>query len=195
MQRSTKTNSTRLYSIILPLSLVCRLVGELDHPDPGAKLKKLDPPKGLGEQIRNLVLGIDVARLEVPFLQAASDEVVPHPDVLAPFMKNRILCQGQSGLAVHPEFHRYSVSVEEITKQSNKPERLSRSGGGCYILILAAGQGHHLLLDRLSANETLDRTAMYSRKQPFLKGKKETKLVPVCYLLTCSKKKWHHIGL
>jgi hypothetical protein len=71
---------------------VRRLVGELDHPDPGAKLKELDPPKGLGEQIRKLVLGVDVAHLEVPFLQAASDEVVPHPDVLAPFMKNGVLC-------------------------------------------------------------------------------------------------------
>jgi hypothetical protein len=69
-------------------------VGELDHLDTGAKLKKLDPPKGLGEQIRKLVLGVDVAHLEVPFLQAASDEVVPHLDVLAPFMKNRVLCQG-----------------------------------------------------------------------------------------------------
>jgi hypothetical protein len=69
-------------------------VGELDHPVPGAKLKELDPPKGLDEPIRKLVIGVDVARLEVPFLQAASDEVVPHPDVLAPFMKNRVLCQG-----------------------------------------------------------------------------------------------------
>jgi hypothetical protein len=69
-----------------------RLVGELDHPDPGAKLKELDPPKGLGEQIRKLVLGVDVVRLEAPFLQAASDEVVTHPDVFASFMKNMVLC-------------------------------------------------------------------------------------------------------
>jgi hypothetical protein len=134
---------------------VRRLVRELDHPDPGAKLKKLDPPKGFGEQIRKLVLGVDVAHLEVPFLQAASDEVIPQPDVLVPFMKNGVLCQSQSRLAVHPEFHHSNVSAEEITKQSNKPEHLSQSGGGCYILGLAAGQGHHLLLDRLSANETL----------------------------------------
>jgi hypothetical protein len=73
--------------------------------------------------------------------------------VLAPFMKNGVLCQGQSGLAVHPEFHRSSVSAEEITKQSNKPERLSRSGEGCYVLGLAVEQDHHLLLDRLPANE------------------------------------------
>jgi hypothetical protein len=84
-------------------------VGELDHPDPGAKLKEFDPPKGHGEQIRKLVLGVDVARLEVPFLHAASDEVVSHPVVLALFMKNGVLCQGQSGLAVHSEFHRSSV--------------------------------------------------------------------------------------
>jgi hypothetical protein len=95
---------------------VRRLVGELDHPDPGAKLKELDPPKGFGEQIRKLVLSVDVARLEILFLQSASNEVVPHPDMLAPFMKNRVLCQGQSGLVVHPEFHRSNVSTEEITK-------------------------------------------------------------------------------
>jgi hypothetical protein len=155
MQRTTKTNSTMTYFIILPLSLVRRLMGELDHPDPRAKLKELDPLKKLGEQIRKLVLGVVVARLEVPFLQAASDEVIPHPDVLAPFMKNGVLCQGQSGLVVHPKFHRSSVSAEEMTQQSNKPERLSQSGGGCYVLSLAAAQGHHLLLVRLSANETL----------------------------------------
>jgi hypothetical protein len=155
MQRTTKTNSTRTYFIILPLSLVRHLVGELDHSDPGAKLTELDPPKGLGEQIHKLVLGVDVARLEAPFLQAASDEVVPHPDVLDPFIKNGVPWQGQSGLAIHPEFHHSSVSVEEITNQSNKTERLSRTGGGCYVLGLAAGQGHHLLLDRLLANEAL----------------------------------------
>jgi hypothetical protein len=70
-------------------------------------------------------------------------------------MKNVVLCQRQSGLTVHHEFHCSGVSVEEITKQSNKPERLSRSGGGYYVLGLTAGQGHHLLLDRLPANEAL----------------------------------------
>jgi hypothetical protein len=122
---------------------VRRLVGELSHSHPGAKLKELDPPKRLDEQIHKLVIGVDVARLKTSFLQAASDEIIPHPDVFAPFMKNGVLYQGQSGLAVHPEFHRLSISAEEITKQSNKSERLSRSGGGCYVLGLAARQGHH----------------------------------------------------
>jgi hypothetical protein len=113
-----------IYSIILFLSLVRRLVGELDHPNPGAKLKKLNPLKGLGEQICKLVLSVDVARLEAPFLQAALDEVVPHPDVLAPFIKNRVLCQDQSGLVVHPEFHRSSVcrGDHQAVEQARAPE-------------------------------------------------------------------------
>jgi hypothetical protein len=131
------------------------LVENLDHPGLGAELQEPDPPKRLGEQVCKLILGVDVACLDASFLQTASDEVVSHPDVLAPFMENEVLGQGQSGLAVHSEFHRSSVSVEEITKQSNKSDRLSRSGGGFYVLDLAAGQGHHLLLDRLPANETL----------------------------------------
>ena len=43
-----------------------RLVGELNHPGPGAELKELDPPKGLGEQVRKLVLGVDVSALMLP---------------------------------------------------------------------------------------------------------------------------------
>jgi hypothetical protein len=127
----------------------------MDHPGLGAELHEPDPPKRLGEQVCKLVLGVDVACLDAPFLQTASDEVVPQPNVLAPFMENEVLSQGQSGLAVHSRFHRSSVSVEEITKQSNKPEHWSQSGGGCYVLGLTAGQDHHLLLDRLTANETL----------------------------------------
>jgi hypothetical protein len=127
---------------------VRRLVRNLDHPGLGAELQEPDPPKRLGEQVCKLILGIDVACLDAPFLQTALN-------VLAPFMENGVLGQGQSRLAVHSEFHRSSVSTEEITKQSNKPDRLSRSGGGCYVLGLAAEQGHHLLLDRLPANETL----------------------------------------
>ena len=92
-----KDQRTRLIPSILPLNLVRCLVGGLNHPGPGAKLKELDPPKGLGEQIRKLILGVDVARLDASFLQAASDEVIPHPDVLAPFVKNGVLRQGQSG--------------------------------------------------------------------------------------------------
>ena len=79
-------DAAKTYPFILPLSLVRRLVGNLSHPDLGAKLEELDPPKGLGEQICKLVLGVDVACLDAPFLQAASNEVVPHPDMLTPFV-------------------------------------------------------------------------------------------------------------
>ena len=54
--------NTETYHIILPLSLVRR-------PGPGAELKELDPPKRLGKQVRKLVLGVDVARLDAPFKQ------------------------------------------------------------------------------------------------------------------------------
>jgi hypothetical protein len=54
MQRTTKIKDQqyKTYFIILSLSLVRTFVGELNHPDPGAKLKELDPPKGLDEHIR-----------------------------------------------------------------------------------------------------------------------------------------------
>jgi hypothetical protein len=120
-----KNQVQRLIPIILPLSLVRRFVGNLDHPDLGAELQEPDPLKRLREQVCKLVLGVDVACLDAPFLQTVSDKVVSHPDVLAPFMKNGVLGQGQSGLAVHSEFHCSNVSAKEITKQSNKPERLS----------------------------------------------------------------------
>jgi hypothetical protein len=107
-----KDQVQRLILIILPLSLVRRLVRNLDHPGLGAELQKPDPSKRLCEQVCKLVLGVDVACLDAPFLQTASDEMVPHPDVLAPFMENGVLGQGQSGLAVHSEFHRSSVSAE-----------------------------------------------------------------------------------
>ena len=61
-------------------------MGKLNHPGPRAELKELDPPKRLGKQVRKLVLGVDVACLDAPFLQTASDEVVPYPYVLTPFM-------------------------------------------------------------------------------------------------------------
>jgi hypothetical protein len=79
---------------------VRRLVGNLDHPGLEAELQEPDPPKRLGEQVCKLILVVDVACLDAPFLQTASDEVVPHPDVLAPFIENGVLGQGQSGLAV-----------------------------------------------------------------------------------------------
>jgi hypothetical protein len=66
-------------------------VGNLNHPGLGAKLQEPDPPKRLGEQVCKLVLGVDVACLDALFLQTASDEVVPHLDVLVPFMKNGVL--------------------------------------------------------------------------------------------------------
>jgi hypothetical protein len=110
-----KDQVQRLILIILPLSLVRRLVGNLEHPGLGAELQEPDPPKRLGEQVCKLVLGVDVACLDAPFLQTVSDEVVPHPDVLAPFMENGVLGQARADLLSTRSFTA-PVSTKEITK-------------------------------------------------------------------------------
>jgi hypothetical protein len=47
---------------------VRRLVENLDHPGLGAELQEPDPPKRFGEQVCKLVLGVDAACLDAPFL-------------------------------------------------------------------------------------------------------------------------------
>jgi len=96
---------------------VWRLLGNLNHSNPGAKLLELDPPKGLGEKVGELILGVDVAGLDAPLIQAAPNEVVFDSDMLAALMEDWVLCQGQGGLAVHPELHCLCVSAKEIAQQ------------------------------------------------------------------------------
>jgi hypothetical protein len=102
-----------------------RLVGKLSHPGPRTKLKELDPPKEIGEQVDKLILGVYVACLDAPFCQTVTNEVVPHLDVLTPFMEHRVLGQRKGRLAIHPEFHCSNFSPEEITEQASKSGRLS----------------------------------------------------------------------
>jgi len=61
----------------------------------------------------------------------------------------------RGGLAVHPELHCFCVSAKEIAQQPNQPESPIQSGSGSDVLRLATGQSHHLLLDRLPADQTL----------------------------------------
>jgi hypothetical protein len=77
------------------------------------------PPKGLGEQVRKLILGVDVARFDAPFCQTVTDEVVPHPDVLAPFMEHGVL--GQRPLGV-PLLQRLSRGDHRAGEQARAPE-------------------------------------------------------------------------
>jgi hypothetical protein len=73
----------------------------------------------------SVIFGADIACLNVPFCQEVSDEVVSHPDVLAPFMEHEVLGQSQSGLAVHLEFHCSSVSPRgdhRAVEQARVPE-------------------------------------------------------------------------
>ena len=48
----------------------------MNHPNLGAKLLELDPSKGLGEKVSELVLGVDVAGFDAPLIQAAPDKVM-----------------------------------------------------------------------------------------------------------------------
>ena len=86
-----------------------RLLGNLNHPNPSAKLLEFDPPKALGEEVSELILGVDVASLDAPLIQAAPNEVVLDSDMLAALMEDGVLRQGQGGLAVHPELHCFCV--------------------------------------------------------------------------------------
>jgi len=130
-------------------------MGNLSDPNPSAKLMELDLPKGHGEKVGKLVVGVDVAGLDAPLIQAAPDEVVLNADMLAALMEDGVLRQGQGGLAIHPELHCFCVSAQEIAQQPSQSESLSRSGSGSDVLRLATGQIHHLLLDQLPANQTL----------------------------------------
>ena len=91
-----------------------RLLGNLSHPNPRAKLLELDPPKGLGEEVSEVVLGVDVAGLDAPLIQATPNEMVLDADMLAALMEDRVLRQSQGGLAVHPELHCFCVPAQEI---------------------------------------------------------------------------------
>ena len=91
-----------------------RLLGNLSHPNPGAKLLELDPPKRLGEKIGELILGVDVVGLDAPITQTAPNEVVLDSDMLAVLMEDGVLRQGQSRLVVHLELHCSCVSAQEI---------------------------------------------------------------------------------
>ena len=91
-----------------------RFLGNLSHPNSGVKLLELDLPKGLGEKVGELILGVDVAGLDAPLIQAAPNEVVLDSDMLAALMEDGVLRQGQGGLDVHPELHCFCVSAQEI---------------------------------------------------------------------------------
>jgi hypothetical protein len=75
----------------------------LNHNNPDAKLLEFDLPKGFGEKVGELILGVDVAGLDAPLIQAAPDEVVFDADMLVALMEDGVLRQGQGGLVVHPE--------------------------------------------------------------------------------------------
>jgi hypothetical protein len=73
---------------------------------------KFYPPKIFGEDVSKLVHGVDVACLHAPFFQTTPDEMVLDPDMLTPFMEDRVLSQRQSRLAIYLELDYLSLSTE-----------------------------------------------------------------------------------
>jgi hypothetical protein len=53
---------------------------------------ELHSPKELGEKVCQLILGVDVAGLDAPLVQAAPNEVVLDTDVLTALMKDGVFC-------------------------------------------------------------------------------------------------------
>jgi hypothetical protein len=70
----------------------------LNHPNPGAKLLELNSPKGLGEKVGELILGVDVSGLDAPLIQAAPDEVVLDADMLAVLMEDGFFAKAKADL-------------------------------------------------------------------------------------------------
>ena len=94
-----------------------RLLGNLNHPNPGTKLLELDPPKGLGEKVGELILGVDVACLDAPLIQAAPNEVVLDLDMLVALMEDGFFAKAKADL----------LSTLSSTASASLPRRLSNS--------------------------------------------------------------------
>jgi hypothetical protein len=109
-----KDQVQRLILIILPLSLVRRLVRNLDHPGLEAELQEPDPPKRLDEQVCKLVLGVDVACLDAPFLLTALKAVQdveknhPHKDQVQRLIPIRAY---PPGIALHQGERRHTAGA------------------------------------------------------------------------------------
>ena len=74
-------------------------LGNLNYPNSSTKLLELDPPKGLDEEVGELVLCIDVTSLDAPpVIQTTSDEVVLDTDMLAALMEDGVLAKAKADL-------------------------------------------------------------------------------------------------
>ena len=68
---------------------------DLLQTNPLPHLLKLGLAQGLSENVCKLISGWNVFGLDASIFQAASDEVVLDPDMLAPFMEDWVLGQSE----------------------------------------------------------------------------------------------------
>jgi hypothetical protein len=95
-----------------------------------------------------LVLGADKFSKVAPVLQALIDEVLPHVDVLALLVKDRILAESQCGHAIYLQLHGGRFLPFEVTEQPCWLDGLSCRSGCRNVLFFTRRQSNDPLLHR-----------------------------------------------
>ena len=83
-----------------------------------------------------------------PVLQALIDEVLPHVDVLALLVKDRILAESQCGHAIYLQLHGGSFLPFEVIEQPYQLDGLACRSGCGNVLFFTRRQSNDLLLHR-----------------------------------------------
>lgn len=81
------------------------LLRDLDNLNPGPQILKHNSPKKFGEEVRKLVLHVDVVSLQYHIFKAS-------PYVLDAIMEDGVLFQGQSGILVHLNINCFIASAK-----------------------------------------------------------------------------------
>jgi hypothetical protein len=65
------------------------------------QLQEQKAPKWFGEDIRELLAGLDELEDDLSFINTITKKVILDVDVLAPIVEDRVLGEGDGGLIVH----------------------------------------------------------------------------------------------
>jgi hypothetical protein len=109
----------------------------IHHADARAKLLEPNSSKGLGENVCELLAGSDMLDVDLPGVDAVTDEMVPHLDVLAPILKHQVLSQLDGGFVVDEDGSGTALFAGHVVQQAMQPHSLTGRGGSCDILLLA----------------------------------------------------------
>ena len=87
------------------------------HADHLLQLRESKTSEWLGEDVRELPTSFDELDDDLPSIDTVPEEVELHIDVLAPIMKNQILCEGDGGLVVHHQCWWVSFHTGQLAQQ------------------------------------------------------------------------------